>query len=617
MCALQRTPRFTLLASLAACAALAWAASVARGAAAPALAISGAPPATITGGSEYVFSPTVKGARAGASLKFSIVNKPAWAYFNARTGMLYGWPATAGRFSAILISVSDGTRSATLPAFTVSVTPDPLRISGHPATTVAAGSPYLVRPTWSDSRRPWGPVFIILHKPSWAKFDSRTGTLSGTPGPADVGTYRNIIIEVNDGRGAAVLPTFMLTVTRSAATNDVVKISGTPQRSVTAGGSYSFKPTASSAAGRTVSYSVRNKPAWAAFSIATGLLAGTPASTQTGTYPGIVISASDGRASASLPAFTVSVNSPPPKPSTLSQKHPGDVNLGSDPAVVFYENFEEGNVAAVIARYNSSNNSAGMALVADHPPDSPGAHALQLTSGGSNPTTDLYKSLGQGYDELYLRYYIKYVGSGPWHHSGVWFGGYNPPLAWPYPHSGQRPVGNDRYSIGLEPTDFANTPLDFYVYWRGMHSWRADPTGAAGDYWGNTLLHDAQLLQESGSWVCYEIHLKLNPDPANATGALLQLWKNDALVRRFDYSGPLGYWVRDKFCPIDADGSECTSYRPANPALTLLDQRWRTTSALKINYFWPQNYNSDRTDSSLLLDDMVIATERIGCTVRK
>jgi hypothetical protein len=98
---------------------------------------------------------------------------------------------------------------------------------------------------------------------------------------------------------------------------------------------------------------------------------------------------------------------------------------------------------------------------------------------------------------------------------------------------------------------------------------------------------------------------------------VLELWKNDALVRRFDDSEPPGYWVRDKFCPIDADGSECTRYRPAHPALVMLDQRWRTTSALKINYFWPQNYNTNRSDSSMLLDDMVVAKERIGCTVRK
>lgn len=457
-----------------------------------------------------------------------------------------------------------------------------------------------------------------LMLPGGAAHGATVPALSGTPAAHYVGTYGNITIEVFDDQGSAVLPAFALTVAPATAANGEVTLSGTPPRSVTAGSPYSFKPTASNAAGRTLSYSVRNKPAWAAFSIVTGLLSGTPVGSQTGTYPGIIISASDGRASASLPAFSISVNAAPAKATMLAQKHPGDVGLSADPAVVFYENFDEASVAAVLARYNSYKHSAGMSLVADHPPDSPGHHAMQFISGGSNPATHLYKSLGAGYDELYFRYYIKYVGAGPWHHSGLWFGGYNPPLPWPYPHAGARPIGDDRYSIGLEPiADFPGTAMDFYVYWRGMHSWKADPTGAVGDYYGNTLLHDAQLLPENGDWECYEIHLNLNPNPANGAGAVLELWKNDALVRRFDDSEPPGYWVRDKFCPIDADGSECTRYRPAHPALVMLDQRWRTTSALKINYFWPQNYNTNRSDSSMLLDDMVVAKERIGCTVRK
>jgi len=304
---------------------------------------------------------------------------------------------------------------------------------------------------------------------------------------------------------------------------------------------------------------------------------------------------------------------------TLSEKHPGDVGMGSDPAVVLYENFEEGSVAAVTRRYNTVQHTAGMALVADHPVNSPGSHALRLTSGGSHPGTYLYKDFGVGHDELYFRYYIKYE-NGPYSHAGVWFGGYNPPLRWPFPHAGSRPVGNDRYSIALEPIKFGlepNTTMDFYVYWRGMHSWMAHPTGAVGDYYGNSFIHNPEFLRQSNTWVCYEIHLKLNPVPTIGTGAMLQVWRNDALVQSFDDSGPPGYWIRDKFCPNEAQGEECLKYRPADPHLVLLDQRWRTTSALKINYFWPQNYNAHSTNSSLLLDDMVVAKERIGCTVKR
>jgi hypothetical protein len=79
---------------------------------------------------------------------------------------------------------------------------------------------------------------------------------------------------------------------------------------VTAGSSYSFQPSASGPAGTTLAFSVQNKPAWATFSIASGLLSGTPSSTQTGTYANVIISASDGQSSA-LPAFSITVTSAP------------------------------------------------------------------------------------------------------------------------------------------------------------------------------------------------------------------------------------------------------------------------------------------------------------------
>jgi hypothetical protein len=219
---------------------------------------------------------------------------------------------------------------------------------------------------------------------------------------------------------------------------------------------------------------------------------------------------------------------------------------------------------------------------------------------------------------LYFRYYAKYVGAGPWHHTGLWIGGYNPPLTYPYPRAGQKPDGDDLFSIGLEPIPtFTNVPMDFYTYWMGMHSWMSAPTGAVGDYYGNTLLHDAEFRLQSNAWICYEIHLKINPDPANGAGAVLEVWQNDSLIRRFDDSGPMGYWVLDKFCPVDADGAECTAYRPANPTLALLDQQWRATSAMNINYFWPQNYNTETPNSDLIIGDMVVANQRVGCTVPK
>jgi len=88
-------------------------------------------------------------------------------------------------------------------------------------------------------------------------------------------------------------------------------ISGTPATQVTAGQAYSFTPTASGPSGVALSFSVQNPPSWATFSTSTGVLSGTPSGSNVGTFANIVISVSDGQASAALPAFNIQVNSVP------------------------------------------------------------------------------------------------------------------------------------------------------------------------------------------------------------------------------------------------------------------------------------------------------------------
>ena len=319
-----------------------------------------------------------------------------------------------------------------------------------------------------------------------------------------------------------------------------------------------------------------------------------------------------------------------PLTETLSQKHPGDVGIGSDPAVVWYEPFSLGSVEAVGARYDSVQNPVRMALVPDHPPTSPGTHSMQFTAGVVDGVTllsvSLYKNFGRagkgvpadvgnGYDELYYRYYTKYVNTIP-HHSGMWFGGYNPTQNFPSPNAGNRPSGDRYFSIALEPLyTVAGNPMDFYNYWVEMRSFSGSPT--QGSFFGNTLLHYPQLTQDIGSWDCYEIHLKLNPNPEVDTGAVLELWKNDQLVQSFNDSGPVGWLITDNFCANDAQGVPCVNNRPANPTFVLLNQRYRTSLDLKINFFWPQNYDTSGGASVLRYDDMVVATQRIGCTVKK
>ena len=89
-------------------------------------------------------------------------------------------------------------------------------------------------------------------------------------------------------------------------------ISGVAATAVTAGQNYQFTPKASDPAGRALTFSIANKPSWATFSTTTGALSGTPTTAQTGSYPSIGITVSNGTTSAALAAFGITVAAPAP-----------------------------------------------------------------------------------------------------------------------------------------------------------------------------------------------------------------------------------------------------------------------------------------------------------------
>jgi Putative Ig domain len=292
--------------------------------------ISGSPATSVIAGQAYSFAPVAQDAD-GDRLTFAIANRPQWASFNTATGRLTGTPSAAqvGTTSNIRISVSDGTATAALSAFSISVQAPPNgapSISGAPATRVTAGRSYTFQPTASD---PDGDtlVFTIQNKPSWASFDTANGRLSGTPASANVGTSANIRISVSDGTHSVSLSAFGITVTEAA--NEPPKISGSPPLKVSSGSAYTFTPTATDADGDTLTFSITNKPVWAAFSVSTGRLSGTPTAQQTGSYPGIVISVSDGDASASLPAFAITVSATPNRAPTINGSPSRNVVVGT------------------------------------------------------------------------------------------------------------------------------------------------------------------------------------------------------------------------------------------------------------------------------------------------
>jgi hypothetical protein len=177
--------------------------------------------------------------------------------------------------------------------------------------------------------------------------------------------------------------------TANTATSSGLSIAGTPTQAVSVGSSYSFQPTASSSSGAPLTFSITNRPTWATFDPATGILAGTPAAANIGASPEIVISVSDGKDSATLAAFSIDVTQGGAGVASLSWTEPPVAASGapslagyhiyygedsadlthvvdvSDPASTNYvvDNLSSGKWYFAIATYDTNHMESGLSAV--------------------------------------------------------------------------------------------------------------------------------------------------------------------------------------------------------------------------------------------------------------
>lgn len=93
------------------------------------------------------------------------------------------------------------------------------QIKGSPETTATVGQAYRFQPTVASASS--ATKFSITNTPLWAKFDAKTGTLSGTPNANEVGVYPGITISLVDGANVVVLPAFSITVTEANPQSNV------------------------------------------------------------------------------------------------------------------------------------------------------------------------------------------------------------------------------------------------------------------------------------------------------------------------------------------------------------------------------------------------------------
>ena len=203
--------------------------------------ISGTPATQVAAGQAYSFTPTASGP-SGTTLTFSVQNPPSWAAFSTATGTVSGTPSSSnvGTFSSIVISVSDGQLSASLPAFNIQVSAAPAPAVNNflfsVPTGATAGSPFSFTVTARDSSNSvltgyTGTVHFYSSDPApvlpadytFLSTDNGTRQFAAT-----LGTAGNQTISVNQVAGSAPVATSpAISVTSAAppptATRDPMK----------------------------------------------------------------------------------------------------------------------------------------------------------------------------------------------------------------------------------------------------------------------------------------------------------------------------------------------------------------------------------------------------------
>lgn len=290
--------------------------------------VTGTPAATIKAGETYSFQPSARDADEDF-LEYTITNKPDWATFNDENGLLTGVPAETqvGETEDITITVTDGKDTRSIGPFKIRINPGSqppppptnrapvFADQPQPAATVRVGADYRFE-TALRASDPDGDVlrYVITNTPSWARFDTTTGVLSGRPSPGNIGPYSGIEISANDGYVTTVMERFSITVLGTE--NHPPTITGTAATTVQAGQTYTFVPAGSDPDGDRLIYSIENRPIWANLSTASGRLTGTPTASQVGTYSNVTIYVSDGQRRVQLPPFTITVTAAPTSPPT-------------------------------------------------------------------------------------------------------------------------------------------------------------------------------------------------------------------------------------------------------------------------------------------------------------
>jgi hypothetical protein len=311
-------------------------------------------------------------------------------------------------------------------------------------------------------------------------------------------------------------------------------------------------------------------------------------------------------------------------PIPISTGYPKDNGIGGDPRVLLHANFENGLTA--FTRY--TQDASHIAVLTDAMVANGGEKYLRAQVTRTQLAANPYISANAQYDfarrvpQVYWRFYARFVGTTAVPHHWVRVGAGDPT----FQSDGLAntvPAGDKGFWFDLDAR--RDQFFSFYVYWYQMRSGRCNDgttvPGCAGDqgttyFYGNDFTPAGQSAFPRDAWFCLEIMAKANS--VGQKDGELALWMNDALVGEYRTGAPRGRWLRASFHSWgpyfqDVQAFEGFDFR-SSPDVLL--------KRITLDAYYEKGSLDDLAMTTpvpeaqiILYDDVVVATERIGCKV--
>jgi hypothetical protein len=277
-----------------------------------------------------------------------------------------------------------------------------------------------------------------------------------------------------------------------------------------------------------------------------------------------------------------------PQGAGLASRYPRDRGIEKDPAVLFADDFETGD----LKKWDDVGGT--LVIVGDQPHGGAKCAAAPMEKG-KNRGGEAKKWFTPGADRVFARTYVRFSDDYQYCHHFLTLLANEKKNRWAaFGKAGQKPDGVKWFCTGMEPWfAWGKNPspgeVNFYSYYMDMD---VDPK--MNKYWGNGFFppgpgkgkaadETTRVIPKLGEWQCWEFMVEANT-PGKADGRQA-MWLDGKLIG--DFRGI----------------------------------RWRDDEALKVNCFWLQHYGYDSSDptrgatkerQTVWFDDVVIAKEYIG-----